>query len=143
MRIVVTSGGSSLDAAVSPVFGRCQTYVFVDTDTMEYEAVTNPAVGAAGGAGIQAAQFIIQRGAEAIVTGNVGPNAFSVLRSAGVPVYLISGPKTVQEAVEDFKESRLETVPGANVPGHFGAGGGMGRGMGRGGGRGMGGGRRM
>ena len=138
MRVVVTSGGSSLDAAVSPVFGRCQTYVFVDTDTMKYEAVANPAAGAAGGAGIQAAQFIIQRGADAIVTGNVGPNAFSVLRSAGVPVYLISGPGTVQQAVDDLKEGKLQTVSDANVPGHFGSGGGMGRGSGRG----MGGGRR-
>lgn len=138
MRVVVTSDGSSLDAAVSPVFGRCQTYVFVDTDTMKHEAVANPAAGAAGGAGIQAAQFIIQRGADAIVTGNVGPNAFGVLRSAGVPVYLSSGPATIQQALDDFKEGKLQTVSDANVPGHFGSRGGMGRGSGRG----MGGGRR-
>jgi predicted Fe-Mo cluster-binding NifX family protein len=138
MRVVVTSDGSSLDAAVSPVFGRCQTYVFVDTDTMRHEAVANPAAGAPGGAGIQAAQFIVQRGTEAIVTGNVGPNAFSVLRSAGIPVYLCSGPGTVQQAVDELKEGKLQTVSDANVPGHFGSGGGMGRGPGRG----MGGGRR-
>jgi predicted Fe-Mo cluster-binding NifX family protein len=50
MRIVVTANGAGLDAAASPVFGRCPAYVFVDTDTMQCESVENPAVGASGGA---------------------------------------------------------------------------------------------
>jgi len=53
MRIVVSANGADLDAAASPVFGRCPTYVFVDTETMVFEAVDNPAMNAAGGAGIQ------------------------------------------------------------------------------------------
>jgi len=136
MKIVVTSGGTDLDAPASPVFGRCPSYVFVDTDTMEYEAVSNPASGAMGGAGIQAAQFVIQRGVQTVITGNVGPNAFGVLTSGGVSVYVCPPGKTVRQAVEDFKQGKLELVGAANVPGHFGAG----RGLGRGGGRGMGGG---
>ncbi len=137
MRIVVSSNGMDLDAQASPVFGRCPYFVFVDTETSEFEAVENPAVGAAGGAGIQAAQYVIEKGARAVVSGNVGPNAFQVFQSAGVPVHLFGGG-TVREAVEAFKAGRLPIAGGATAPEHAG----MGRGMGRGAGRGMGMGRR-
>jgi predicted Fe-Mo cluster-binding NifX family protein len=131
MKIVVTANGADLDAPASPVFGRCPTYVFVDTETMEFEAVGNPAIAASGGAGIQAAQFIIERGAQAVVTGNVGPNAFNVFQAANVPVYSFGGG-TVREAVEAYKARKLQSVGGASAQ----AGMGMGRGMGRGRGRG-------
>jgi predicted Fe-Mo cluster-binding NifX family protein len=95
-----------MDAPASPVFGRCANYVFVDTDTMQGEAVDNPARGAPGGAGIQAAQFVVERGAQAVVTGRVGPNAMGVFQAAGVPVYLFSGG-TVREAVVAFQSGGL------------------------------------
>ncbi len=121
MRIVVTADGAELDAPASPVFGRCTSYVFVDTDTMQWEAVDNPARGASGGAGIQAAQFVIQRGAQAVVTGQVGPNAMGVFQASGVPAYLFSGG-TVREAVAAFQAGHL---PAAQA-------GGRGRGQGGG-----------
>ena len=99
MKIAVTSDGMGPDAPASPVFGRSPAYVFVDTETMQFEAVENPAIGASGGAGIQAAQLVVERGAQAVVTGNMGPNAFSVFQSAGVPIYLFGGG-TVREAAE-------------------------------------------
>jgi predicted Fe-Mo cluster-binding NifX family protein len=129
MIVVVTANGADLDAPASPVFGRCPMYVFVDTDTMELEAVENPAVAAAGGAGIQAAQFVVEHGARAVVTGNVGPNAFNIFQPANVPVYLFSGG-TVRQAVEAYKAGQLPAAGGASGPAHAGMG--MGRGMGRG-----------
>jgi len=134
MRIVVSSNGADLDAEASPVFGRCPMYVFVDTETMEFEAVDNPALAAPGGAGIQAAQFVVEKGAQAVVSGNVGPNAFQVLQSAGIPVYLFGGG-TVRQAVEAFREGGLPTTGGATAPEHVGMGRGRGRGMGMGMGR--------
>ncbi|MGD8966402.1 MAG: NifB/NifX family molybdenum-iron cluster-binding protein [Anaerolineae bacterium] len=131
MKIVVTANGASLDAPASPVFGRCPSYVFVDPDTLEFEVVENPAMAAGGGAGIQAAQFVIEQGARAVVTGNVGPNAFNVFQSAGVPVY-VGQEGTVRDAVEAFKGNRLREVGGATSPAHAGMGRGAGRGMGMG-----------
>jgi predicted Fe-Mo cluster-binding NifX family protein len=139
MKIVVSANGPDLDAPASLVFGRCPTYVFVDTDSMASESVENPAINAAGGAGIQAAQFVIERGAQAVITGNAGPNAFNVFQPANVPVYLFGGG-TVRQAVDAYKEGRLSTAGGANVQAHAGMG--MGRGMGRGVGMGTGMGRR-
>jgi len=141
VKIDVSATGNDLGAEVSPVFGRCPYYIFVDTETLEFDARPNPAMSAPGGAGIQAAQFITEQGVAAVLTGNVGPNAHSVLSAAGVEVYLITGG-TIQEAVEAFKEGKLQPVSQPTVAPHSGmgfGGGGRGRGMGRGGRRGGGG----
>jgi predicted Fe-Mo cluster-binding NifX family protein len=119
MKIVVTANGASLDAPPSSVFGRCPWYVFVDPDTMKFEAVENPALGAAGGAGIQAAQFVVEHGANAVVTGNVGPNALDVFRSAGVPIYIGQG-ETVRDALHAYRNGLLHEVRGATSRAHAG-----------------------
>lgn len=145
MRIVVSAQGDTLDAPASPVFGRCPTYVFVDTDTMEFEAVPNPAMNQGEGAGIQAAQFVVGQGAQAVLSGNLGPNALAVLLAAGVSGYLVP-EGSVRQAVEAFKDGKLCRLGEANVAAHAGvaggavwsAGPGRGRGMGRGRGRGCG-----
>lgn len=142
MKVVVSAMQEGLEAEVSPVFGRCPVYVFVDTETMDCESAPNPAMSAPGGAGIQAAQFAVSKGVNAVLTGNVGPNAFNVLQAAGVTLYPVSGG-TVRQAVEALKSGQLQPISGATS----GMGGGMGRGMGggmvRGMGRGMGGGMGM
>ena len=136
MKLVVTANGTDLDAQASPIFGRCPTYIFVDTETMAFEAVENPAIGAPGGAGIQAAQFVVERGAQAVVSGNTGPNAFGVLQSAKLPVYVFRGG-TVREAVEAYNAGQLEVSGGASAKAHAGMGMSSGMGRGRGMGRGM------
>jgi predicted Fe-Mo cluster-binding NifX family protein len=130
MKIVVTANGKGLEAPTSPFFGRCPWYVLVETDTLECETLSNPAQGAAGGAGIQAAQYLVGQGVQGVVSGNVGPNAFQVLRAAGIPVY-VSAKGTVQQAVESFQSGQLEAVKAPTAPSHIGLGG-----RGHGGGRG-------
>lgn len=136
MKIAVTSTGQDLSALMSPIFGRCEAFVLIDSDTLAFDVIANPAVSAAGGAGIQAAQYVVQQGVEAIITGNLGPNAHGVLAAANVPTYLCRQQCTVSQAVEAFKAGELQTLSAPNVGGHYGTGGG--RGTGRGGGRGLG-----
>jgi len=127
MRICVTSQGKDLDSEVDPRFGRCAYFLIVDTENMEFEAVLNGGVGAAGGAGIQAAQAIAGLGAEAVVTGNVGPNAFEALNAAGIRMFT-GASGTVRRTVEAFKAGALkETTAGPTTGSHSGMGGGRGR----------------
>jgi len=128
VKIAISSTGETMEAQVSPVFGRCPVYLFVDTETMQYEAVPNPALSAPGGAGIQAAQFIVSRGAQAVLGGNIGPNALQVFVAAGVSVYSIDRG-TARQAVKSFRSGRLAQVSGATA--------GPNAGMGRRGGSGM------
>lgn len=144
MKVAVSATNGSLDAQIDPRFGRCPCFVIVDTETMSFEALPNISQSAPSGAGIQAAQTVASRGAQAVLTGNVGPNAFQALSAAGINV--ITGVfGTVREAVERFKSGQLQRTTAPSAPMGFGMGGGYGMGMGRGrgGGRGMGRGRGM
>ena len=107
MKIAVSASGSSLDAEVDPRFGRCQYFIIIDPDTMEFEAVNNSGAMAGGGAGISTAQTIAGKGVDAILTGNCGPNAFQVLSAAGIKVATgVSGK--VQDAVRDYKAGKYQ-----------------------------------
>lgn len=121
MKVVVTASGADLDAPVDPRFGRCNFFIFVDTKTMAFEAVQNRAAMAAGGAGIQAAQLVVDKGAQAVITGNVGPNAMAGLQAAGVKVY-VGAEGTVRKSVELFKEGKLQEATSATTSPHSGMG---------------------
>jgi predicted Fe-Mo cluster-binding NifX family protein len=137
MKIAISATAPHLDAELDPRFGRCAYLLIIDTETMEFDAVENPAVSAPGGAGIQAAQAVAETGAQAVITGNCGPNAYQVLSAAGVPVFVGASGK-LRDVVEAFKRgefspvARASTGPGAGMRGGMGGGGG-GMGGGRGG----------
>ena len=140
MRVCITSAGPSLDSEVDPRFGRCQYFLFVDPQSLEMEALENPNIGASGGAGIQSAQFVANKGVEAIITGQVGPNAFSTLQASGVRI-LVGASGKVREVLEKYKMGQLTSFaqgPTARAHAGMGMGGGMGTGRGMGMGRGMG-----
>lgn len=120
MKVVVTAQGTDLDSVSSPVFGRCPAFVFVDTETMECEGIDNRSVEAGHGAGVQAAQFVMDKGARAVLTHNVGPNAFSVLSGAGIPIYRLQGG-TVRQAVEALRAQQLELLQGPSAAAHWAA----------------------
>jgi len=145
MKICVTATAGDLNAQVDPRFGRSQYFVIVDSDTMAFEAMVNEAMNAPGGAGIQAAQAMVNKGVNVVVSGNMGPNAFQVLSTADVKI-ATGAYGTVKEAVEMYKSGKLNEAGGSTVAAHAGMGAtapGGGFGMGMGGGRGGGGGRGM
>jgi predicted Fe-Mo cluster-binding NifX family protein len=144
MKIAISSGGKTLDSQIDPRFGRCAYFVIVDTDDLSFEAFGNESVALGGGAGIQAAQFVASKGAKAVITGNVGPNAVQTLSASHVEVFA-GQSGTIREAVERFKGRDFKPTSAPNVADHYGmgGGGGIGRGMGMGRGGGMGRGQRM
>jgi len=127
MKVAVSATGKDLNCQIDPRFGRCQYFIFIDPETMEFEVSENEGLMAMGGAGVQAAQSVVQKGVSAVITGNLGPNAASALSASGIKVHLVSGG-TVREVTEAFKAGKLQEASGPTVPPHFGMG--EGRGMG-------------
>jgi predicted Fe-Mo cluster-binding NifX family protein len=111
VKICVTAQGDNLDAQVDPRFGRCQYFVIVDTDTTEFEAIRNPNIDAMGGAGIQSGQIMADRQVKAVVTGNVGPNAFQTLSAAGISV-ITGASGNVRQAIEKYNKGELKPTQG-------------------------------
>ena len=122
MKVAISAMGKTLDAAVDPRFGRCSTFVLVETDAMTFEALENGNSALGGGAGIQTAQLMAQKGVKAVLTGNCGPNAHQTLSAAGIDV-VIGCSGTVAEAVARFKSGQLHAAPAPNVASHSGMGG--------------------
>lgn len=122
MRVVIPANGADLDASTSPIFGRCQTFIFVDPETLDFEALSNPALDAPGGAGVQAAQTVLQHGVGAVIAPSLGPNAFRVIQAADIPAYRMEGA-TVRKVIAAFNAGQL---PRLETPGddHVGIGGG-------------------
>lgn len=119
MKLAISADGPQLEAQLDARFGRCAYFIFVDTETHAWEASPNPAIDARGGAGTQAAQFIANKGAQGVISGHFGPNAFEALVAAGIIMYAAAGGR-VESVVEEFSSGQLKkvTVPGAS--GHHG-----------------------
>lgn len=121
MKICVSAISDGLDAQVDPRFGRCPYFAIVDAETMTFESIPNTASSSMGGAGIQAAQLVADRGVEVLITGNIGPNALQALSSAKIKV--VTGAfGMVREAVEKYKRGELKETDTPTVRGHFGRG---------------------
>jgi predicted Fe-Mo cluster-binding NifX family protein len=120
MVIAVSSKGKTLDSEIDPRFGRAGYFLLVDPETMEVKVVENKQnLQLPQGAGIQAAQTVVESGAKTVLTDNCGPKAFKVLRAAGVKVGIgVSG--TVKEAVSQYKQGKVGFTQAPNVEGHWG-----------------------
>ncbi len=119
MRVAVTCSGTDLNAEIDPRFGRAKRFLVVETDSLTFEVVDNQQnFDTAQGAGIQAAQNIMNAGAVALLTGNCGPKAFKVLERAGGRVVVGVGGR-VGEAVRAFCQGKLVLASEPNVEGHW------------------------
>ena len=119
MKVAFSAQGKDTTSQTDPRFGRAKYFVVVDSDTGSFTAHDNSQnLNAPQGAGIQSAKNVNDFGAEAVVSGNVGPKAYAALMSAGIAVYT-GASGTVQDALEAFKAGALNKADKANVEGHW------------------------
>ncbi|MDZ7616969.1 MAG: NifB/NifX family molybdenum-iron cluster-binding protein, partial [Patescibacteria group bacterium] len=110
MKIVITAEGPNLESPVDPRFGRATYFLLVDGETGDFTAHDNTQnLNAAQGAGIQAAQSVVQLGAEAVLTGNVGPKAFATLQAGQVAIYT-GATGTAREALDQWRANKLQAA---------------------------------
>jgi len=126
MKIVISSSTDSIDGPFDPRFGRAAYFCLVDSETEECEIHANASMNSPGGAGIQAAQFIAEKGAQAAVSGDFGPKAYRTLSEAGIKMFLAPSGETLtcRDLLARFQQGKLNQVGGPTKPGHHGIGGG-------------------
>ena len=119
MKLAVTSKGTDLDSPTDQRFGRAAYILVVDSQTLETEVIDNAEnADAFKGAGIQAAVAVSGKGADVLLTGYCGPNAFKTLKAAKIKVVNdITG--TVREVVGLFNEGKLTFAEEPNTDGHW------------------------
>ncbi|MGI6698672.1 MAG: NifB/NifX family molybdenum-iron cluster-binding protein [Clostridia bacterium] len=118
MKICITSSGKGMDSAVGLRFGRCKYFCIYDTVSRETKVLENAGASSQGGAGIAAAQQVVDEGVEVLITGNLGPNAMRVLRAAGVKAYRAEETDAAR-AVMMYEAGQLQPIE-SPVPAHFG-----------------------
>ena len=119
MKIAVTSVGTNLDSKVDPRFGRAAYIILVDSETSAFEVVDNQEnVNALKGAGIQAAKMVSETGAEVLLTGFCGPNAFKAMNAAKIGVGN-NASGSVKDAVQAYLDGELSLSDEANVEGQW------------------------
>ena len=107
-RIAVTTEGPDLLDAVDTRFGRAGGFVVVDLATMATTYVDNGSAQAlAQGAGIQAVENLVQAGAQILMTGHVGPKAFTALKAVGIRVVQGLENLTVGAAIAQFRAGQF------------------------------------
>ena len=112
MLIAITSEGLEPNSLVAEKFGRTPFIILYDTEKNTSESLRNPYANLFGGAGIQTAQFIIEKSAEAVIAIDIGLNPLRLLKSADVKVYSCSKIQVqqVQEVVKEFIGEKLTLV---------------------------------
>ncbi len=119
MRLAITAAGPELSSPIDQRFGRARYLLVVDTPERTVLAIDNQAgIDAAQGAGIQAAQSVVDNEATVLITGHCGPKAYRALKAAGVAVYL-TPEGTVDDAINRFEADELKLAPAADVDGHW------------------------
>ena len=115
MKICISSTVDNIDGVTDGRFGRCPFYAIYDDATKEYEFIANDGAAAAQGAGLKAAQQVVDKGVDVVITGNVGPNAIRVLQSGNIEIYKMCGDK-LKDQVNYFTEGKLNSInnPGAS-----------------------------
>jgi predicted Fe-Mo cluster-binding NifX family protein len=106
MRLAIPVDEKSMDTTVCPSFGRAPYYLFYDTKTQEKEFLDNDAASSQGGAGIKAAQFLVDHNTEVLLTPRCGQNAAEVLAKAKIQMYKTVSP-SVKENLEAFTQEKL------------------------------------
>lgn len=110
MRVAVASTGTELSSRVDPRLGRAKYVVIYDSTTDDIEVLDNQEFAQLpGGAGVKAAEAIVGRKIDYVISQNFGPNALQVFRAANVKAAVLS-EGTVGEAVEKAKRGDLNTI---------------------------------
>jgi predicted Fe-Mo cluster-binding NifX family protein len=115
MKIAITASEPEYEAKLEPRFGRCAYFLIVDTETKDWKPMQNPAAEAMGGAGPQAAQFLVDQDVKAVITGDIGPNAYTALEAAGIDMYRAQ-IEQISMLLEKFLTNQLEQVLGPTGP---------------------------
>lgn len=116
MKICISSTGKDLDASVDERFGKAFCFLIIDTDSGDHEFVENP--GREGPkSGLVAAQMMLEKGIEAVLSGCVGQNAKSALRLGNVRIFEdISAGETLRVAVEKFRKGEYSESVSHSLP---------------------------
>lgn len=109
MKIAIPVNDKEIKAEVSSSFGRATYFLIYDVEAKESIFVNNEAVSSPGGAGIIAAQTVVDSKVDVLIAPRCGQNAADVLNAGKIKLYKnIDG--TVEDNIKAFTEEKLNLL---------------------------------
>ncbi len=109
MKVAIPVDDNNINSNVCISFGRAPYFMFYDTEKQKSNFVNNSAANSRGGAGIKAAQIIVDNNADVLITPRCGENAADVLKAAYITIYK-SNNNSIEENLKDLKEEKLHLL---------------------------------
>lgn len=109
MKIAISSFGKSTTDLLNKRFGRCEYFQIYDNENNQVKVIENEGLKAGGGAGIAAAQQLVDENIDTLITGNLGPNAFEIIEKSKISAYK-SDEILVEDVLEKFKNNQLSEI---------------------------------
>jgi predicted Fe-Mo cluster-binding NifX family protein len=108
MKIIIPSTGKSWEDKVDDRFGRARGFLLYDEDENKLSWLSNERnMNAGHGAGIQAAQLVINTDAKILITVQIGPKAREILEKTNIKIYK-SVNSSIKQAYNNFKQGLLK-----------------------------------
>ena len=107
MKVMIPVDETKKEVCVS--FGRAPFFLIYDEETDTTSYVENPGADAQGGAGLKAAQCIVDHNANVVITIRAGENAGKVFEAANIKVYKAC-KKDALGQLEAYKQNELEEL---------------------------------
>ncbi|NLJ80920.1 MAG: dinitrogenase iron-molybdenum cofactor biosynthesis protein [Firmicutes bacterium] len=109
MKIAIPMDEKSKKGEVASVFGRASHFLIYDRNEQSYIFLENEAKQRPGGAGVQAAQLLVDAGAQVVLAPQCGANALQVLEGAKIKIYRCK-PGPAQDNLDAFLEGKLQAL---------------------------------
>jgi len=109
MKIAISAKGKITDDLIDMRFGRCEYFQIHDTELKVTKILENKGELASGGAGIVAANKLIDENVDVIITGNLGPNAFKIIDASEIKAYKCDS-KSIKAALDKYNNNKLEEI---------------------------------
>ncbi|MFZ7119635.1 MAG: NifB/NifX family molybdenum-iron cluster-binding protein [Eubacteriaceae bacterium] len=109
MKIVISSTGKTVDDFIDVRFGRCKYFLIIDTEDEKITSIENKGQESSGGAGIVAAQQLIDEKIDVVITGNLGPNAYKIMEESGIKAYQCEKIQ-ISMVLEKYNNGELEGI---------------------------------
>ncbi|NLX18032.1 MAG: dinitrogenase iron-molybdenum cofactor biosynthesis protein [Desulfobulbus sp.] len=120
MKIAIPVSSKEQDGAVAASFGRAAYFLVHDETTGLQTILENPAAQNTGGAGIQAAQVLVDSGVGTLLTPQCGNNAAKVLHTAGLKLYKTDSNLSARDNLKAFQQNTLEELVEIHAGYHYG-----------------------
>ena len=115
IRVAISTLGPTLDDRLDERFGRATYLLVVDPEGRHVKVVDNRTnQQAMQGAGLGAAEKVLEHKARVVLTGHLGPKAFRALHEAGIEGFDGTG-MTAREALDAWRAGRLNRLGQADA----------------------------